>query len=186
MENILVHGMVRKLLLSKTLLIITCMKLSLEKLNIIMSFYLWFLDVAKLVILQTKKTSLAIVDSFSETNEKLYFFKDSNIPLITSEKPLVDIDDTVWIFSNNKFTLNNNIKEYKHLPYISISLYKGTELISDISEWVQNIKVNEYPPLSHIIMVWAYTTKVTLDYKLSDYNLSVITEDGDEQNLKVA
>ena len=162
------------------------MNLSLESFNFIITFYLEIIDVVNLVILQTKKTSLAIIDSFSEKDEKIYFFQGSNIPLITSDKPLINIDDTVWIFNKNKFILNNNTNEFKHLPYISISLYKGTELISDISEWIQDIKVNEYPPLSHIIIVWAYTTNVTLDYKLSEYNLSVITEDGDEQNLKVA
>lgn len=150
-------------------------------------YFFWVLKVKDSILHQTKKTTLALVDSFSEEKNSLYFYPGSIIPLITSQKPIINIDDNVWKFHENTFMQNHSEKkQLVHLPYISASLYKGADLIADISEWIQSIKATGIPPASTIILAWAYSTNMVLDSKLSEYSLSVITDDGDDETIKLA
>ena len=157
----------------------------------IIFLYVWSLTILERIFKQTKKTTQVIVDSFSE--ETLYFFSDSVIPLIvknnTSTIITPDLESDCWSFNNNTF-VHVTEKECisSRLPYLSASLYRDGVLIGDLSEWLQNINIISCKniPVRFLVLAWAYQNSVSLKtYSTSKYELQVITMDGDEVTLDI-
>jgi hypothetical protein len=155
-------------------------------------FYIWSTTFLERVIKQTQKTTKVIFNSFSD--ETLYFFPDSIVPLIVGNKnPVIispDLESNCWSFHNNIFKFMNDDNNYssKKLPYLSACLYKDNVFVADISEWIQNIEVisTQNLPSRFIVFAWAYQANIVLEsYTTSSYFLEVITLDGDEIRLDV-
>jgi len=154
-------------------------------------FYIWSTTFLERVIKQTQKTTKVIFNSFSD--ETLYFFPDSIVPLIVGNKnPVIispDLESNCWSFHNKIFkfmTEEDNISN--KLPYLSASLYKDGAFVADLSEWIQNIEVisSRNLPIRFLVFAWAYQSSFVLEsYTASNYLLEVITIDGDEIRLDV-
>jgi hypothetical protein len=154
-------------------------------------FYIWSTTFLERVIKQTQKTTRLLINSFSD--ETLYFFPDSVVPLIVGNKtPIIispDLESCCWSFHKNVFkfiTEENNISN--KLPYLSASLYKDGTFVADLSEWIQNIEVISHKelPIRFLVFAWAYQTNSILEsYTSSNYFLEVITIDGDEIRLDI-
>ena len=153
--------------------------------------YLWITVFLEKFIIQANKTTRLLINSFSE--DTLYFFHDSLIPLISRNNNSYiirpDLESACWSFNNNTFKfLSDNTNNNKKLPYIYACLYKNDTLVSDISDWVQKITINSSNdlPLRFLIFTWAYQNNIILEsYLSSKYELQVITIDGDEMKLDI-
>jgi hypothetical protein len=149
------------------------------------------ISVLTILLKQTKRTTMSILDSFSY--ETLYFFPDSVSPLISSfNKKLVInpvLEKDCWSFSKNKFTYLSEVDSVNRtIPYISAALYKGEDFIGDLSEWLMGVEIlsSKELPLRFVILAWAHINGKTLDsYLTSEYFLHVITTDGEDYSLNI-
>ena len=154
-------------------------------------FYLWSTSFVGRVIKQTKKTSRLFLNSFSD--ETLYFFSDSLVPLIVANKnPVIispDLESACWSFHKSSFKfMTEDSYSSRKLPYLSASLYKDDIFVGDLSEWIMNIDVISARelPIRFLVFAWAYQNNVVLEtYSTSKYVLEVITMDGDDIKLDV-
>ena len=162
--------------------------------NLIQNFifvYAWSTYILEKIFTQTKKTSRLLINSFSD--ETLYFFTDSTIPLITENITSTiinpDLETGCWSFHNTTFkSIEENIYPPKKLSYLSASLFKDDIFIADLSEWLQTIQVisSNKIPTRFLVFVWAYKNNIVLEsYSSSKYELRVITIDGDDLSLDI-
>ena len=153
--------------------------------------YVWSTYIIERVYKQTKKSSLQLINSFSD--ETLYFFHDSTIPLITGNITSTiinpDLESKCWSFHNNTFKYMDGITcSSKKLPYLSASLFKDGTFIADLSDWLQSIDVisSNTIPTRFLVFAWAYKNNIVLEsYSSSKYELRVITMDGDDLSLDI-
>lgn len=153
--------------------------------------YIWSVTIIDKIITQTKKTSRLLVNSFSD--ETLYFFPESIIPLIVANNSSTiinpDLESGCWSFNKSTFRcMEEDTKISKKIPYLSASLYKDDVFLADLSEWIQNIVVISFKelPIRFLVFAWAYQNRIVLEsYTTSRYFLEVITTDGDEARLDI-
>ena len=154
-------------------------------------FYVWSTAFLERILKQTRKTTGLLLNSFSE--ETLYFFSDSLVPLIAGSNSSAiirpDLESGCWSFNKNTFTfMTEESYVSRKLPYLSANLYKDGVLVSDISEWVMNIQIisSKNLPIQYLVFAWAYQNGIVLEsYTTSKYILDVITIEGDEMKLDV-
>ena len=153
--------------------------------------YTWSTYILEKIFTQTKKTSRLLINSFSD--ETLYFFYDSTIPLITGNITSTiinpDLELGCWSFHNTTFKcIEENMYPSKKLPYLSASLFKDSIFIADLSDWLQTIDVisSNSIPTRFLVFAWAYKNNIVLEsYSSSKYELRVITMDGDDLSLDI-
>jgi hypothetical protein len=153
--------------------------------------YIWSVAVIDKIITQSKKTSRLLVNSFSD--ETLYFFPESIIPLIVTNNSLTiinpDLESGCWSFNKSIFRfMEEDSTVTKKIPYLSASLYKDDVFLADLSEWIQNIEVisSRELPVRFLVFGWAYQNRIVLEsYTTSKYFLEVITIDGDESRIDI-
>jgi len=154
-------------------------------------FYVWSTAFLERILKQTRKTTGLLLNSFSD--ETLYFFPGSIIPLIVENKnPIIispDLESCCWSFHKNTFKfITDGSYSSRKLPYLSASLYKDGDFVADLSEWIQHIEVISFKelPIQYLVFAWAYQNGIVLEsYTTLTYLLEVITIDGDMISLDV-
>ena len=153
--------------------------------------YNTFLEFSDKALAQSKKTGIAILNSFTN-NTQLYFYHDtvSRIPHVyPSLQAAQQFANPLWVYCPELKQLRSltcTSDKYKHVPFLSADIINSsmTYSLSTCFEKLQVFKANSTNvPLTVYILAWAYETNTPLPLFSNDclWKLNVITEDGEEK-----
>ena len=153
--------------------------------TIFISWYMYSFRFFDNTLKQLNRTKKAFLDSFK--TEKFYFLKNSNnIAVSKILVAAVDYNDQyTWQFipSENLFIEKDSDGNNK-CGWLSAELFYEDSLISDLTEWIDNLRFTSknMPPVSCLIQAWAIKNNYQLE-SLEKYRIKVLNELMEEKSL---